>query len=351
MHVLIPFAFCQSDGCGKALADLKLPHLQKLLASLQPLALDAGQVWSLSAPHERALARVHGLPHRDGLIPWAALQAPEKTGAWGFVTLCHWQIGSHHIAMDSQALSDLSPADGLALYQAMQPFFAQDGIQLHRVTPTCWLARHDAWATLATAALDRVAGRHVDRWLPHQAQAASLRRLQSEMQMLLYTHPVNDARAQAGLRVVNSFWLHGTGALPTDWQAPPALDAPLMPQTLRDAAVAEDWPAWVQSWQDLDLAYLAPLLQLVEQAEGAIQGWVQNRTEKQAERNAERQIEQQIARKAQHPGLDNVATSPLLLTLCGEQHTQTYRWVPRGWRLRLKNRLNPLRVRAALERL
>jgi hypothetical protein len=321
MHVLIPFAFCQSEGCGQALTSLKLPNLAKLLTHLQAQALDEGDEWSLSAPHERTLARVHGLPQSDGLIPWAAWQAPEKTGAWGFVTLCHWQIGSHHIAMDSQPLADLSEADSLALYQAMQPFFAQDGIQLHRVTPTCWLARHDAWATLATASLDRVAGRRVDRWLPHQAQAASLRRLQSEMQMLLYTHPVNDARAQAGLPAVNSFWLHGTGALPANWQAPQDLDAPVTPHTLRDAAVAEDWPAWVRAWQEIDATHLAGLLGLIEQG------------------------------KRQGAAAAHLGSASWQLTLCGERHAQSYLWVPRGWRLRLKNRLSPPRVRAALERL
>ena len=66
---------------------------------------------------------------------------------------------------------------------------------------------------LPTASLDRVAGQTVDPWMPRQAQAKTLRRLQNEMQMLLYTHPLNDERARYKLPSINSFWVSGTGTL------------------------------------------------------------------------------------------------------------------------------------------
>ena len=98
MHLLIPFAFCCSDGCAAALPSLRLPHLEKLLSRLTPMPLDAGDEFSLSPPHERALAIALGLPVADGLIPWAAHQS-QCPGAWGFVTPCHWRAGAKHIAM------------------------------------------------------------------------------------------------------------------------------------------------------------------------------------------------------------------------------------------------------------
>ena len=57
MHLLIPFAFCSSEGCASVLPTLPLPHLQKLLSRLTPEPMDTGDEFSLSAPHERALAR------------------------------------------------------------------------------------------------------------------------------------------------------------------------------------------------------------------------------------------------------------------------------------------------------
>ncbi|MDO9195888.1 phosphoglycerate mutase [Rhodoferax sp.] len=274
MHLLIPFAFCSSEGCAAALPTLKLPHLAKLLARLTPLPMDKGDEFSLSPPHERALARTLGLPAQDGLIPWAALQALNKgqpaDGAWGFITPCHWQVGTNHIAMSGLELPDFSTQESQTLLAAMQPYFEEDGIALHYDHPTRWLARGDLFDGLATASLDRVVGRNVENWMPRSASAAGLRRLQNEMQMLLYTHPVNDARAARGAPPVNSFWLSGTGALPQPLPEP-AEPQPVVATHLREAALNEDWAAWVQAWQALDATECVALLRALDQGGGGHQ--------------------------------------------------------------------------------
>lgn len=269
MHLLIPFAFCSSEGCVSALRKLKLPHLEKLLSRLTPLALDTGDEFSLSPPHERALARALGLGAADGLLPWAALDALQTQaapGGWGFITPCHWQFSSQHVAMSGSPLADFSALESQTLLATMQPYFEEDGITLHYHQPTCWLARSDAFETLATASLDRVAGRPVADWLPSANNAAKLLRLQSEMQMLLYNHPLNEARIARGLAPVNSFWLSGTGALHQLRQ--PAMNAqPLVVSSLRAAALSEDWGAWAQAWQALDAQQCATLLSALDQGQ------------------------------------------------------------------------------------
>lgn len=292
MHLLIPFAFCSSDGCSSALPSLKLPHLEKLLARLTPQPLDTGDEFSLSPPHERALARALSLPAEDGLIPWAALQAQSLEGAWAFITPCHWQVGTNNIAMSGQELPDFPAHESQTLLAAMQPYFAEDGIALHYEQPTRWLARGDVFRGLATASLDRVVGRNVENWMPRSASAASLRRLQNEMQMLLYTHPVNEARAQRGAPPVNSFWLSGTGAMPQPPLNPAVETQPMVVNTLRAAALNEDWPAWVQAWQALDASDCAALLAALDQGKSC------------------------------------------QLTLCGERNVQTFHTQPQTYRQR-----------------
>jgi hypothetical protein len=49
--------------------------------------------------------------------------------------------------------------------------------------------------------------------MPKGRDAAILKRLLTEVQMLLHEHPVNVARAQRGVPAVNALWLHGVGAL------------------------------------------------------------------------------------------------------------------------------------------
>lgn len=264
MHLIIPYAAVNSEGFADAMRRLQLPNLQKLLTRLSPLPLDVGDESSLSPPHERALASALGLNAGDGQLPWAARQAQQlglgnADSAWAFITLCHWQVSTGHVTMSP--LPQLPPAESDELRAAMQPYFAEDGITLHAFEPGCWLAQADIFAGLASASPDRVIGRNLQAWMPESKQAAPLRRLQNEMQMLLYTHPVNDARDALGLSPINSVWFSGTGALPAGFQSPDAQPQPLALDTLREAALAQDTTAWLQAWQQLDASEIAILLQ------------------------------------------------------------------------------------------
>ena len=258
-HLLIPFAACAAPGCLEASQQLRLPQLTRLLQRLPAAATDAGDERSLTPPHERILAREYRLAAPDGCIPWAAWQMqqeqPQRTGvgasAWAWITPCHWHVASDHIVMKHPLKLQLDGEDSQSLLAAMQPFFAQDVIALEYHSPTRWLACGELFSGLATASLDRVLGRDIEQWVPRAAVAGPLRRLQQEMQMLLYTHPVNDQRVRRGLLPVNSFWASGTGALPAGYRpAPPA--SILLPDALRDAALLRDWAAWSDGWQQID---------------------------------------------------------------------------------------------------
>ena len=266
MHLIIPFAASGSQGYADALAKLQLPHLQKLLTRLSPLPADSGEELSLSPPHERALAAALGLKVIDGLIPLAALHAQQTchsaapNSAWAFISLCHWQVNTGHVAMSPLPPPGLSPTQSDALLAAMQPYFEEDGIRLYADQPGRWLAQGEVFAELPTASPDRVVGRNLADWMNNTPKAATLRRLQNEMQMLLYTHPVNDARETMNLPAVNSFWLHGSGALPAAYQPPAANAQPVLISTLREPALANNWPGWVQAWHALDAGEIQALL-------------------------------------------------------------------------------------------
>jgi hypothetical protein len=254
--LLIPFASCSAPAAVEAARGLRLPQLQRLLARLAPAATDTGDARSFSPPHERALARAHGLPASDGLVPLAALQvlqsgqSPGDEG-WAWITPCHWRVGRDHVDMAHPQELRLDGDDSRVLLAAMQPYFAEDGITLTYDAPLRWLARGDLFRSLPTASLDRVIGRTIDPWMPSGEAARPLRRLQQEMQMLLYTLPLTDERERGGHLPVNTFWASGSGAL----AAPPATaNAAGLQVTpyLRDAALQGDWQAWAGAWEELD---------------------------------------------------------------------------------------------------
>jgi hypothetical protein len=265
--LLVPFARCAASGCAEALRGLQLPHLQRLLSRLGLEGEDSGRADSLSPPHERALARAQGLATTDGLIPLAAWQLHQEGGTpgaagWAWVTPCHWRVGRDSIAMAHPQELQLDADDSRALLAAMAPYFAGDGIALEYDAPLRWRARGDLFRALPAASLDRVIGRVVDPWLPRGDAGRLLRRLQQEMQMLLYTLPLTDARTGRGLLPVNSFWVSGSGALGTGGHAAPGLQ---VTHALADAALREDWAAWTAAWQELDARACARLWTEFEQ--------------------------------------------------------------------------------------
>jgi hypothetical protein len=256
VHLLVPFAACADPGCRATLRELRLPGLQRLVGRLAEESADAGTPASLSPPHERALGAAYGLGTTDGLIPFAALQAaqeglPGADGGWAWIAPGHWRVGRDHIAMAHPQDLQLDAEDSRALLEAMRPWFEEDGITLTWQAPLRWLARGEIFRTLPTASLDRVIGRTVDTWMPAGEPARPIRRLQQEMQMLLYTLPLNDERQRGGMLPVNSFWVSGTGALPAGYDLARAGGVQVTPY-LRDTALLGDWQAWAKAWRDID---------------------------------------------------------------------------------------------------
>lgn len=293
-HLLLPYAAASAPECQALLPQLVLPHLQALLVLLAEQPADRGDDHRLSPPHERARARALGLPVNDGQIPWAAAQSETPGVPQAWFSLCHYQVGMDQVTLLPGAQLALEAAESRALFEAFAPLCAEDGITLRWDSPTEWHASGEPLRGLVCASLDRVSGRGVEAWLAespaHPAGARLLKRLQSEAQMLFYTHPAHDARTARGLLPVNGFWVHGAGALDG---APPAGDAPPVPDTLRQAALRTDWAAWQAAWADLDRQPIAGLLAAARRGE------------------------------------------PVTLTLCGERHARTWTSTPAGALARL----------------
>ena len=320
MYIVISHAAAPGPRCRAASAALQLPHLQALLRQAGAQTLHTGSPETLTPLAEHLAS---GQAYPDGLVPWAAWMA-QASGLyqdgqhWALISPCHLQIHSDHVAMQDPALLPLSEDESRTLLAAMQPYFEEDGIQLHWHSAHTWLAQGPVFQNLASASLARVRDQPTDPWIPRQSAAQSLRRLQNEMQMLLYTHAVNDARGARGQAPVNGFWMSGTGsplargdaphgaaspstkgdaplgaenpladaaapqgaAKPLPMGAAPQITAnplhallppasaglgPFSPHAvyidaLSASALRDDPQAWVQAWQALDAQVFAPLV-------------------------------------------------------------------------------------------
>ena len=300
MHLLIPFAAALSDAATHVVRDTPLPHLTALLATLSPTRRDDGDERSFSPPHERALAAAWGWHGADGALPFAARSAAADgidvgNAAWGLLTPAHWHVARDHVSLADPELLNLTEAESRATFESVRALFESEGLRVEWGAPLRWYAANDMLAGLPCAALDRVIGRRVELWTgttAHTTPAAALmRRLQSEVQMLLYPHAINDEREARGELTLNSFWLSGCGRLQPSDDAAVHVD-----DTLRAPLIAQDWAAWAEAWQALDANVLKPM------AAAAQRG------------------------------------APATLTLCGERSAQRFENLPRSLWQRLASR-------------
>ena len=277
MHLLVPFASDRSESCQHVLRDLALPNLERLLALLTLSERDEGDAASFSPPHERALAAAWGWQGGDGLLPFAAHAAAgdgvtTEDLAWALLTPSHWQLGRDDVTLLDPALLGLDETESRALFASAAELLTSEGFAVHWGASDRWYAARDDLEALASASLDRVIGRNVDRWLRASAHgvvdetraiASLVRRLQSEAQIVFHSHAVNEAREERGELTANSFWWSGCGR----HQPADAARTPEIAAALRTPLLHADWAAWAEAWRALDGTAIARLLALARRGE------------------------------------------------------------------------------------
>ncbi|WP_197732788.1 regulator [Paraburkholderia pallida] len=238
LHLLVPFALPSAAAASTALAGLEYPALSKLVARASLGEQTIGEDFQRTLPHERWVARAFGAaapqatastagaPGTSGaaddeapLAPWMLLADGGTPGdaTWACVQPVHVRIAHDHLVLIDPASLELADADAAALYAVARPLIEELGVRIEAPTPQRWYLSSEQFGTLAGASPLRASGRNIEIWLPHEAQSGQRSRawmkVQNEVQMAWFEHPVNEAREARGLPAVNSIWFHAQGAL------------------------------------------------------------------------------------------------------------------------------------------
>jgi hypothetical protein len=108
-------------------------------------------------------------------------------------------------------IDDLSHDEARVLIAALNAHFAPDAVVFFAPAPSSWYVRAPSPQLLCTKPPEAALGEPLFEFLPSGPDAARWRRWQSELQMLLFEHPVNVQRDRAAFSPVNSVWFWGGG--------------------------------------------------------------------------------------------------------------------------------------------
>jgi hypothetical protein len=225
LHLLLPFALPAAADASTALHDIQSPALDRLIARATLVERVVGEDFQRTLPHERWVARQFGaLPSGAAAADEAPL-APYMLRAdggepgdatWACVQPVHVRIAHDHLVLIDPASLDLSDDEAHALLAVARPLIEELGVRIEAPQPARWYLSGDGFGTLAGASPLRASGRNIEIWLPHEAHSGERSRawmkLQNEVQMAWFEHPVNEAREARGLPTVNSIWFHAQGA-------------------------------------------------------------------------------------------------------------------------------------------
>ncbi|MDI9331852.1 MAG: hypothetical protein QM527_11205 [Alphaproteobacteria bacterium] len=217
---------------------------------------------AMGTAFEAALCALAGLIYHDGLFPWAAWgarQAGLSGQGWAEIHLCHWHVSNGQVILMPAQCPSKTESD--QLWSELADFVAGDGLTLIPQGPDRAWVHGLGLREVATASYDKVMGRPVANFLP---DSSVLRRLQSELQMWFYNHPLLQSMKQP----VNSVWFSGTGSLDPAlvgvlerlrWlgpEDPPAQAWVLLTHdehaSLWRTEAASLWQQWMRRWRPVD---------------------------------------------------------------------------------------------------
>lgn len=122
---------------------------------------------------------------------------------YAFASPLHQQLGLHSAQLQSSGL-DIRPEEAEVLCHGLNAFCSEDGWQFAPLSPELWSIRLPRPAAWQAPCILNIAGQHAD--LPQAAgpQRRQWLQRQTEIQMWLHEHPVNQRRQAEGKLPINA---------------------------------------------------------------------------------------------------------------------------------------------------
>ncbi len=222
LSLLIPNLFWPDISQPEIYSDLSMPSLETLLAKSIATQYPPQEL-------ERWLCKTFNIAQHQKSWPIAPIMLhiddPDlmKTNKdfWMRADPVHLRIEQNHIMLaDSQAFK-ISKEEAEQIVQDLNhnlgDHYDFSFLPLH---PARWYIRVSKAPEIHTYTLGQVTCMNINNFLPTGRESMIWHKIFNEIQMLLYEHPVNQARESRGELTINSIWFWGEGNMPQSIEAP-----------------------------------------------------------------------------------------------------------------------------------
>lgn len=305
LDILLPFGLPPAELSADLFRELNAPALATLTSKTrsgnQIPRHEAFNDFHRALPHENWLSHQFGMTDaRDTSPPIAtalmqSLGLKPDMGTWFVLQPVHIHIARDHLVLTDPKQLLLTEAESRALFDIASPLFVEHGKTLMYGNEGTWFVRGDEWADLQTATTDAAAGHNIDIWMPKGPGERDWRKVQNEVQMHWFSHPLNQEREARGEKPVNSLWLWGGSSISRTTASSPyaaafnlhnwllafsqlvrrhdIIDnanqlgtargerALLVLDALLEPALAGDWGGWLYRMRHLETTWFAPILE------------------------------------------------------------------------------------------
>lgn len=206
---MISDLFLPRDFAAEVSSGLSLPALEKLLARGHGETLPA-------VPLENWLCEWFGVPCQTD-VPIAPIAAAfdglpvcdPAGGGWLRADPTHLRLQREQVVLLPNV--EIDAEEAAQFCASLNEHFGAEGLAFFAPHPQRWYVRLDSLPDIKTVPLSQAAGRNVHGLLPKGGDAARWHQVFNEIQMLLFAHPLNEARETRGALPVNSVWFWGGG--------------------------------------------------------------------------------------------------------------------------------------------
>jgi len=139
---------------------------------------------------------------------WRTAGGSAQHAYWLFAAPVHMQLGRESYYLTTPAPISLPSDDSLALITSLNQHFNPVGLHFY-LQNEVWFLGLDIDPKITTTSIEKVKNKDVAPYLPQGEGALAWAKLQNEIQMLLFSHPVNETREKQGQPVINSLWFYG----------------------------------------------------------------------------------------------------------------------------------------------